>query len=157
MSSIHIGPALIGDAPGIAAMSRTLIETGLPWSWTPRRVAAHMRDRESMVVTAKLERELVGFALAKFGSETVHLTLLGVSPAQQREGVGRRLMAWMEESAVVAGIFTVTLEVRIGNQAARRFYTALGYTERETVRGYYSGLDDAMRLTRDLRVRTLSN
>ena len=29
--------ARIADAPAIADLSRTLIETGLPWSWVPRR------------------------------------------------------------------------------------------------------------------------
>ena len=30
------------DAAPIAAMSRELIETGLPWSWTPERVARNL-------------------------------------------------------------------------------------------------------------------
>lgn len=152
MPVITLGLARLGDAPRIADMSRTLIETGLPWSWTARRVAAHMRAREHLAVIAAAQSELAGFVLAQFGSSNVHLTLLGVAPHYQRLGVGRRLVAWVEESAVVAGLFTMELEVRSSNRGARRFYAALGYGETLRVPDYYSGMEDAIRLVRDLSV-----
>lgn len=148
--NITLGPARMGDAPMIANMSRMLIELGLPWSWTPKRVATHMRQRENMVVTAKDDGELVGFVMAQFGAERVHLTLLGVSAQHQHRGIGRRLVQWVEESAIVAGVFIVTLEVRATNQAARRFYARLGYRELGASPGYYSGVEDAVKLTKNL-------
>ena len=151
MDIVAIGPARIGDAPGIANMSRTLIEPGLPWSWTPKRVAAHMKQRESMVVVARAGTEMVGFVMAQFGVESVHITLLGVAEAHRSTGIGRRLMAWVEDSAVVAGIFVIKLEVRARNQLARRFYAKAGYRELGSVPGYYSGVEDAIKLSRDLR------
>jgi len=152
VDTITIGLARVGDAPGIAAMSRVLVESGLPWSWTPRRVAAHVRDRENLAVTARSGRSLVGFGLAQFGDATVHLSLLAVATAYQRNGLGRRLVHWIEESAVVAGLFVVKLEVRAGNQQARRFYASLGYRQSGTVPGYYSGIEDAIRFSRNLSV-----
>lgn len=153
MDTILIGPAKIGDAPAIANMSRTLIEPGLPWTWTPRRVAAHMKQRHSMVVVARSGSALVGFVMAQFGNDNVHLTLLGVAQTHRNAGIGRRLIEWVEESAVVAGLFMVKLEVRAGNQAARRFYARVGYREAGVMTGYYSGVEDAIKLSRDLRVR----
>lgn len=151
MSTITLGPARMGDAPVIANLSRALIESGLPWNWTPRRVAALMRQRDNLVITAKDGGELVGFVLAQFGAEDAHLALLGVAAARQRHGIGRRLVNWVEETAVVAGIFQVRLEVRAGNRPARKFYASLHYTESGTVPGYYSGVEDAVKLSRDLR------
>ncbi len=152
MDTITLGPARISDAQWIADTSRSLIEAGLPWSWTLRRVSALMRQRESLVVMARSGRELIGFALAQFGSESVQLALLGVEAAHQRKGVGEQLMRWVEDSAVVAGLFTMRLEVRANNHSARRFYTSLGYREAGSVSKYYSGLEDAIRYTKDLRV-----
>lgn len=143
----------MGDAPTIANMSRVLIELGLPWSWTPKRVAGHMRQRENMVVIAKDDGELVGFVMAHFGAERVHLTLLGVDQEHQQRGIGRKLVQWVEESAVVAGVFTVSLEVRASNHSARRFYARLGYRELGESSGYYSGIENAIKLMRDLRVQ----
>ena len=111
-----------------------------------------MRQRENLVVTARCNREMVGFAMAHFGNENVRLTLLGVSDLHQRRGVGTRLIQWVEESAVVAGLFTMMLEVRASNVSGRRFYSSLGYREVGMVAQYYSGIEDAIRLTRNLRV-----
>ncbi len=152
MKTVTLGPAKLGEAARIAAMSRALVEPGLPWSWTPRRVAAHMRQRDNMVVTARNERDLVGFAMAHFGDDSVHLTLLAVAEAAQRHGIGRQLLAWLEDSAITAGVFRVELELRAGNTGARRFYTALGYRETGRMPGYYSGMEDAVRMARSLTV-----
>lgn len=152
MSEIALRLARLGDAPRIANLSRTLIETGLPWSWTPRRVAAHMRLREHLTVIAVNGGELAGFVLAQFGSRSVHLALLGVAHAHQRNGLGRQLVGWVEESASIAGLFLMQLEVRAGNHQALRFYASMGYREISRTVGYYSGLEDAIRLERDLAV-----
>ncbi len=111
-----------------------------------------MKDRENLVVTARQERELVGFAMAQFNTESVHLTLIGVAASRKRSGIGRQLIAWVEESAMIAGLFQINLEVRAGNQEALRFYAALSYREVGRVSGYYSGIEDAIKLSRDLKV-----
>jgi ribosomal-protein-alanine N-acetyltransferase len=152
MTTITLGLARIGDVPAIAQLSRVHIEQGLPWHWTARRVAAHMRQRDSLLVVAKDNRELVGFVMAQFGDTAVHITLLGVSASRQRRGAGRGLMAWVEESAIAAGVFKISLEVRAGNRAALRFYAALGYSQSGVLDGYYSGIEDAVTLVRDLRI-----
>jgi ribosomal-protein-alanine N-acetyltransferase len=148
-----IAPARTVDAVPIALMSRRLVEAGLPsWSWTARRVARHILEPESIVLTARRMGELVGFAIMGFGEESAHLNLLAVEPRCRRSGLGRRLVRWLEESAMVAGTFEVNLEVRAGNIVARRFYRALGYCEADILPGYYDHIEDAVRLTRDLRV-----
>jgi len=152
MSEIALRLARLGDAPRIANASRTLIEAGLPWSWTPRRVASHMRSREHLTVIAANGGELAGFVLAQFGSSAVHVALLGVAPGYQRLGLGKLLVSWVEESASVAGLFLMQLEVRASNRQARRFYARLGYRETGRTAGYYSGVEDAIRLERDLAV-----
>jgi ribosomal protein S18 acetylase RimI-like enzyme len=152
MTTIALGMARIGEVPAIAQLSRSLLEQGLPWQWTPRRVAAHMRQRDNMLVVARDNRELVGFVMAQFGDAAVHITLLAVCAARQRCGAGRRLMAWVEESAIAAGVFKISLEVRAGNRVGLKFYAALGYQQSGKLDGYYSGIEDAITLVRDLRV-----
>jgi ribosomal protein S18 acetylase RimI-like enzyme len=152
MSELAVRLARLGDAPRIANLSRTLIEDGLPWSWTPRRVANHMRSREHLTVIAADGGDLAGFVLAQFGNRAVHLALLGIAPEYQRRGLGKQLVSWVEESASVAGLFLMQLEVRAGNTQALRFYSMLGYRETSRTVGYYSGVEDAVRLERDLAI-----
>lgn len=153
MTSPVIELARLADAAAIAQMSRRLVEYGLPWVWTPQRVARQMKHRETLVAVAREPRVLAGFAIMQFGRERAHLVLLAVETSRQRQGIGRRLMTWLEETAVVAGTFIIGLEVRAGNAGAVRFYRSLGYAETGRRRHYYCGMEDAIRMSRDLRVR----
>jgi ribosomal protein S18 acetylase RimI-like enzyme len=130
-----------------------LIEAGLNPAWPEARVAAFIRHRESMVLTARTTSrgEIAGFAIMQFGDERAHLNLLAVAPRHQRRGVARHLMAWLETSALTAGTFMITLELRAANVAAHAFYTAIGYREIGRVTGYYERAEDAIRMGRDVR------
>jgi ribosomal-protein-alanine N-acetyltransferase len=156
------------DAQPIALMSRDLIESGLGWKYDAPRVLRAIRDRETVAVvacegagsggsSAKPGRGTInGFAIMEFGDERAHLVLLAVRPSHRRTGIGRRLLEWLLESARTAGISSVHLELRTANEAARRFYRAMGFYETVVVPGYYrSGegrKEGALRMLRVLRV-----
>ena len=99
------------DAAPIAAMSRELIEAGLPWSWTPERVVRNLADPDTLVLTARDAAFLAGFAIMQFGQERAHLSLLAVRPDYQRQGVARRMLEWLSASALTAGIASIHLEL----------------------------------------------
>ena len=153
----EIAPARSADVQSIAEMSRRLVETGLPWTWTPERVLRHLRHPDSMVITARAaggdSPTLAGFAIMHFGDDIAHLNLLAVASAHQRLGFGRQLLNWLERSAITAGTFTLCLEVRARNPVALLFYRRLGFIETARLPRYYSGREDALRLMRDLRHR----
>ena len=139
------------DASAIASMSRRYIEAGLEPSWTQARVERAIGQRDTNVLTAYSARELVGFAIMYFGDQTAHLNLLAVAAGHRRRGVGRRLVHWLEQSALTAGTFVIDLECRAENEPAVRFYRALGYEQTAVIPRYYQGREDALRLQRDLR------
>lgn len=150
-ADIELGLAKLADADEIARMSRDLIEIGLGWRWTPARVAHQIRCPDTVVLAARHGNLLAGFAIMHFLAEDAHLMLLAVHPAYRRQGLGRRLLGWLEKSARVAGISTLHLEVRATNQTARAFYRSLGYQEVRFVPCYYSPLESAISLIRELR------
>ena len=61
------------------------------------------------------------------------------------------MLEWLERSAIEAGTFEVGLEVRAGNRGAQAFYFARGYEVVGRAPGYYQGIEDAVRMRRDLR------
>jgi ribosomal-protein-alanine N-acetyltransferase len=140
----------LSDAERIALMSRDLIETGLGWSWTPARVARNIGCKDTVTLIACVQKRTIAFAIMYFGQVEAHLNLLAVQPNYQRCGIGRRLMEWLEKSALVAGIVTVSLEVRVYNHGARRFYRKLGFSESAYLPAYYSGLESAIKMIRKL-------
>ena len=143
---------LPADAYEIAVMSRYLIEVGLRgWSWPPDRVAKAIRARDTNVLVAEVKPHLVGFAIMEFGDTASHLSLFAVKPSHQRCGISKQMIAWLEEAALVAGITTINLELRVNNFAARTFYRVLGYKEASYIPGYYRGIETAVKMTRDIR------
>jgi hypothetical protein len=91
----------------------------------------------------------------RYGDDDAHLDLLAVAPPYRRAGIGRRLLEWLEKCAVVAGIFSITLEVREGNEGAQLFYERMGYRTLTYLPGYYQGIEAALRMGRNLSCRSL--
>lgn len=152
MSSPVIRLARPADAYEIAVMSRYLVEVGLRgWTWHPERVVKAIRARDTNVVVATAATHIVAFAIMEFGDTHAHLSLLAVKPSHQRCGLGRRLMDWLDDAALTAGITTVKLELRANNFGARCFYKILGYKETAYVSGYYRGVETAVKMSRDIR------
>jgi ribosomal-protein-alanine N-acetyltransferase len=139
-----------GDALAIAEMSRTEIEHGLGWSWTPGRVRGAIADGATNVAVAHEADRLVGFGIMKYGDEKAHLVLLATSAGHREHGLGGQLLDWLEECARTAGLERIELEVRADNPGALAFYGLRGYERFATVPGYYQGRIAALRLVRKL-------
>jgi [ribosomal protein S18]-alanine N-acetyltransferase len=145
-----IGLARASDSREIAEMSRDLIEQGLTWSWTPARVQHFITGSESSVVVARREQRVAAFAIMHFGDEVAHLNLLAVAPEHRRQGLGSQLLDWLIKTAIEAGVFRINLELRTNNEAAKFFYSRLGFDQLGIVQGYYQGREAALRMSRHL-------
>ena len=149
------------DAQPIALMSRDFIEAGLGWKYDAARVLRAIRDRDTVALVAceggkDVTRGTInGFAIMEFGEERAHLVLLAVRPSHRRMGIGQQLLEWLLQSALVAGIASIHLELRAVNEEARKFYRAMGFHETVVVPGYYRGgegrKEGALRMLRVLR------
>ena len=149
--AITLRPARADDARAMAAMSRDFIEAGLGWRYSPERIARIIAERETIALVACDAAGVQGFAIMQFGDERSHLILMCVQPAHRHLGIGRRLIEWLVESARVAGIASIHLELRDDNVSAQAFYRALGFSETLVVPGYYDGRVSARRMLRMLR------
>ena len=148
--SIELQPAKLSDAVVLGLMSRDLIELGLGWSWRRSRIIRHITSADSVVLVARHLGRVAGFAIMRFGQEEAHLDLLAVRPKYRRAGLGRRLVEWLEKSALMAGISVIYLEVREVKSDARAFYEKLGYRPVKRLPGYYRGRESAICMGRDL-------
>lgn len=80
----------------------------------------------------------VGFLLAWHAADELHLTDLGTRPGFRRRGVGRALVEALVAHGRTHGASVVLLELRRGNDAARRLYASLGFEVSGERKGYYS-------------------
>jgi [ribosomal protein S18]-alanine N-acetyltransferase len=139
------------DADAIAELSRSEVEYGFQWRWTPTKVRTAIVDANTNVVVACSGAMLLGFGIMEYGEEHAHLSLFAVNPSARRRGIGRRMLSWLEDVALTAGISCVKLEARESNSAALAFYRGHGFRETETVIGMYRNVENGLRLERHLR------
>lgn len=138
--------ATLADAEEIAALSRDQIEHGLGWSWTVARVQHSIRDPDTNVAVVRERDDILAFGIMRYRDEVAHLLLFAVRAAHQRKGIGSLVLRWLETVAQSSGVTRIDVECRRDNAAARNFYGEHGYHEHVISRGYYRGIEDAVRL-----------
>jgi len=72
-----------------------------------------------------------------------HICNFAVSPGFRKRGIGRQLVARVEQQFLIAGASAVQLEVRASNREAQAFYRRCGYREVFQIPGYYANGEDA--------------
>ena len=138
--------AALADAGEIAAISRDQIEQGLGWSWNVARVQHSIRDPDTNVAVVRERDRILAFGIMKYRAEVAHLLLFAVRGSHQRHGIGSQVLRWLEAVALASGVTRIDLECRRDNSAGRNFYGEHGYHEHVISRGYYGGVEDAVRL-----------
>jgi ribosomal protein S18 acetylase RimI-like enzyme len=134
---ITIGPARPADAGELMTVQRAafLSEGELngsfrlpPMTETVEEVRAAITDPDTTVLVARLGHRLVGSVRGRVEDGTGHVGRLAVAPDLQGRGLGRRLMAAVEqELAGRVGRFEIfTGATSEGNL---RLYRSLGYTD----------------------------
>lgn len=80
--------------------------------------------------------------------DEVHIITIATHPAWRRLGLGEWLLLEMLAQVRSQGVSQVTLEVRVGNQAARALYEKLGFAEVGLRKRYYrDNHEDALLMT----------
>ncbi|MFA6922002.1 MAG: ribosomal protein S18-alanine N-acetyltransferase [Gallionella sp.] len=95
--------------------------------------------------------ELRGFSVLMPGVDEAELLNIGVAASHQRKGLGREMLAAMQDEAAQRRLFRVFLEVRASNLAAIALYCRAGFSEVGLRRGYYGhGSEDALVMACDI-------
>jgi [ribosomal protein S18]-alanine N-acetyltransferase len=145
------------DAEAIAALSRTDIEYDLPWRWTPEKIRRTLHDKETNVAVGHVRGKLVAFGIMRYADESAHLSLFAVDSHYRRRGIGTRVLRWLEEIALVAGIEKIRLEARVNNRSGIAFYRAQGYRVVGSVVGMYRHVEDGVCFEKLIANRVCNN
>ncbi|MCG7533882.1 GNAT family N-acetyltransferase/peptidase C39 family protein [Pseudoalteromonas sp. OOF1S-7] len=121
-----------------------------------RQFKHHIGFEHSLLLTARLAGELVGYGLLWLhqGTRLARLYSLAVSQEHQGKGIARQLMATLESQAAQLGWLYMRLEVARRNTAAIALYKKLGYRVFGEYHNYYEDHDDALRMQKCIRKRT---
>jgi [ribosomal protein S18]-alanine N-acetyltransferase len=123
------------DAVRLAPMRRKHLravvqieEEAYPRPWTSTLFLSELAQRSSRrYMVATLGPLVVGFYGFMIVGDEGHITTVTVSPAWHRRGIGTLLLLDMARAALPLGIRHLTLEVRVGNDAAQSLYRRFGF------------------------------
>ena len=77
------------------------------------------------------------------------ILMFAVDRAHRVQGIGTQLMTAFLERCRTQGLRRVTLEVRVSNATAIRFYTDFRFSVTDLLRTYYSDGEDGYQMARD--------
>ena len=124
--NLEFRSALPGDLDAIL----TIEQACFPSPWTAGTLAPELvADGRHDPILVTLDGETVGFALVWVIADERHLVNFAVDPRLRRRGIGREMLTGIIERARRDGARLITLEVREGNEAARKLYRDFGFID----------------------------
>ncbi len=142
---ITLRPLGTSDISAVVALE----EANQPQPWTVGILEGELAADDRSYVVAE-DGEVVGFGGVMVVGEEAHITNLLVAPEQRRRGIARQMMTRLIRDAVGMGARHLTLEVRAGNEAARRLYHRFGLAPVGVRPGYYQGEDALIMWVHDI-------
>jgi ribosomal-protein-alanine N-acetyltransferase len=91
----------------------------------------------SLIAQAGQPRALAGFVIGQLVADEGEILSLGVVPAWQRLGIGKRLVEGLARAAKRAEAKRLFLEVAADNDGALALYRQIGFAETGRRKGYY--------------------
>jgi ribosomal-protein-alanine N-acetyltransferase len=146
---VDIRPMHELDIPLIAAIEKVAYQ--FPWSEGIFRDCLRVGYVCRVIDVAG---DVGGYGIMSVGAGEAHILNVCVREEYRSRGFARKIMQYLLERAVAAGMSEAFLEVRPSNVGAARLYHSLGFEQVGIRRGYYQatgGREDAAVLRRLLR------
>lgn len=131
--TLALRPMTEADLPQVMAIERASFTQ--PWSEALFR--AEIGNGAATCVVAVSGDAVAGYYAAATLIDETDLHVIAVDPARRRGGIARRLVAHLIDEARRREATRVHLEVRAGNEAARRLYESFGFRAVGRRPGYY--------------------
>ncbi len=103
---------------------------------------------ERINTTTQENSKIIGLGCMWSIVEEAHITLLGIHPDYQQQGLGKLLLVKLLQRALIRQLQRATLEVRLSNQPAIALYETFGFRHAGRRKRYYPTGEDALILWR---------
>lgn len=117
--------------------------------WTREGFLTYLMKKDTMFFVVEEKEKILGFCSMMTVLDEGDILNVAVRKERQKEGIGQFLVDSILRMADLQGIRLVHLEVREGNQTARRLYERLGFKEDGLRRDYYEDpVENAVLMTK---------
>ncbi|HEX2542857.1 MAG TPA: ribosomal protein S18-alanine N-acetyltransferase [Caldimonas sp.] len=151
MATEVLRPMTVASLDGVMALE----EEVYPFPWTRGNFLDSLAAGYVAWTLNRIDGDLIGYCVAMFGADEMHLLNITVAPAWRKRGHARRLLDELVAVCRQRPADRLWLEVRESNHAAREVYRRLGFVPAGMRRGYYPApagtREDAIVMTLDLR------
>ncbi|RIL11102.1 MAG: ribosomal-protein-alanine N-acetyltransferase [Proteobacteria bacterium] len=119
--------------------------------WNTALFESEFLNPHAWIFGARLGQGIAGYLICHLILDQAHIVNFAVDQRYRGTGVGSGLLGLLLEDLQGEGARQVSLEVRSGNQLARKLYEKFGFTETGLrVRYYSDDGEDAVLMTRNL-------
>jgi len=84
----------------------------------------------------------VGYAGLMMTLDDGHVTTIAVDPEWHQNKIGTRLLLWLAREGIARGAKSLTLEVRMTNNAAQDMYKKFGFVPVGVRKNYYQEVNE---------------
>ncbi len=142
MTEPELRPAEAWQAPAVAACAKAAYAKYV--SRIGREPAPMVADFPAAIATGEIyvlvdDCDVVGFIVFRTGPGHLFIENVAVDPGRQHRGLGRRLVAFAEATALERGLPVLRLYTNVHMTENLPFYRELGFVETE--RRYEDGFD----------------
>jgi ribosomal-protein-alanine N-acetyltransferase len=127
-----------GDIETVVEIDRL----SFPTAWTKESYLRDLANPRCCYLVIEEDKSIIGFGGMWVISDECHITTLAIHPLRRNRGLAGRLLEEMIRQAKKRGAGMMTLEVRLGNEAARRLYECYGFAIIAQVRNYYPDTEE---------------
>lgn len=120
-----------------------------PWSFSHFQYEI-CSNKVSYLIVAESEQLLLGYAVAWFIEDEVHIANIAIDHEYRKLGIASRLIIIFFEEACNRNLYRVFLEVRENNLAAIQLYHKFGFESVGLRRNYYRTGENAIVMQRFL-------
>ena len=136
------------DLDGVLAVEAASFSN--PWTRAMYEWELQNRAVCHILVVRTAACRVAGFCAFWLVVDEIHINNLAVLPEFRGRGLGTTLMRRVLTEGLRLGATRATLEVRVSNEAARRFYEGLGFRATAVRKHYYTNpTEDALILWRE--------
>lgn len=148
-AGITYKPLDAAHADSVAALEKLVMGSD---AWTATLVLDELPRPDRTWWYAEADSKLVGYAGGWIVDGDVQILKIGVDLEWRRCGIARKLLAHVAEDARDLGAQSCSLEVRISNEGAQKFYEQAGLSVLGKRPRYYSDGEDALIMAGELPV-----
>ena len=120
---IVLRPMTEGDVAQVTALEQACFSD----AWSEKSILDTLNQPQAFIVVAEQGNAIVGYCIVYFVLDEAEIARVAVDASLRKQGVGQELLRKTCHICKEKGIERLLLDVREGNENARRFYQAFGF------------------------------